>query len=173
MVSGPPYIYHGKEPVEGKNLRIITALSVFSPRPSHQSRAVRAWQVRKKLLNCKTMFGAAVTWGLAGHSSLETTMRYYNQVDDYHRAKAAQGMDAWLNSTKKVSSKVIQSLKVTIHLGAPCGPSSSGGGKFLPIIPSPSLLCVAPAIQMPVVFHAQRWGCRHRQSRRPPPQPSP
>jgi integrase len=38
-----------------------------------------------------------VTKELAGHSSLETTLKYYNQVDDYHRAKAAEIMEKWLN----------------------------------------------------------------------------
>jgi integrase len=44
-----------------------------------------------------------VTKELAGHSSLETTMAYYSQVDDYHRVKAAQIMDAWLHGKKKAS----------------------------------------------------------------------
>ena len=43
-----------------------------------------------------------VTKEFAGHSNLETTMAYYSQVDDYHPVKAAQVMDAWLNSEKKV-----------------------------------------------------------------------
>jgi integrase len=34
-----------------------------------------------------------VTKELAGHSSIETTMKYYYQVDDYHKAKAAQIID--------------------------------------------------------------------------------
>ncbi|MFC1781062.1 tyrosine-type recombinase/integrase [Planctomycetota bacterium] len=38
---------------------------------------------------------------MAGYSSLETTLKYYNQVDDYHRAKAAEIMEKWLN--KKIS----------------------------------------------------------------------
>ena len=38
-----------------------------------------------------------VTKELAGHSSLETTLKYYNQVDDYHRVKAAEIMEKWLN----------------------------------------------------------------------------
>jgi integrase len=36
-----------------------------------------------------------VTQTLAGHSDLKTTMQYYNQVDDYHRKKAADVMDQW------------------------------------------------------------------------------
>ena len=40
---------------------------------------------------------ANVTKELAGHSSLETTLKYYNQVDDYHRVKAAEVMENWLN----------------------------------------------------------------------------
>jgi hypothetical protein len=31
-----------------------------------------------------------VTRELAGHSSIETPMKYYYQVDEYHRAKAAR-----------------------------------------------------------------------------------
>jgi len=38
-----------------------------------------------------------VTKELAGHSSLETTLTYYNQVDNYHRAKAAEIMEKWLD----------------------------------------------------------------------------
>ncbi|UCE46646.1 MAG: site-specific integrase [Phycisphaerales bacterium] len=38
-----------------------------------------------------------VTKELAGHSDLATTLKYYNQVDDYHRAKAAEIMEKWLN----------------------------------------------------------------------------
>lgn len=37
-----------------------------------------------------------VTKELAGHSSIETTMKYYCQVDEYHRAKAAQVTDELL-----------------------------------------------------------------------------
>jgi len=34
---------------------------------------------------------------LAGHSDLATTMRYYAKVDNYHRAKAAEIMEKWLD----------------------------------------------------------------------------
>jgi len=34
---------------------------------------------------------------LAGHSDLATTLRYYSKVDNYHRAKAAEIMEKWLD----------------------------------------------------------------------------
>jgi integrase len=38
-----------------------------------------------------------VTKELAGHSDLATTLKYYNQVDDYHRQKIDEIMQKWLN----------------------------------------------------------------------------
>lgn len=40
-----------------------------------------------------------VTKELMGHSSLTTTMKFYNQVDADHRAKAAAAIDALLASS--------------------------------------------------------------------------
>jgi hypothetical protein len=38
-----------------------------------------------------------VTKDLAGHCYLDATMKYYNQVDNYHRQNAAEIMQKWLD----------------------------------------------------------------------------
>lgn len=55
-----------------------------------------------------------VTKELAGHSSISTTQKYYLQVDEYHRAKAAAVIDALVtNSSMELENPEMTDVRLT------------------------------------------------------------